>query len=113
MINKADVEKAEAIERKTWELSHQADMVRQSLINVVHTTAEKRTKALAQEMRLTASGKPNPARLEYTRAKSAALRARLQLQLQRSAKEAQDLRAAILEFAKEVDLGPLLDSCPE
>lgn len=113
MINKADVEKAELIERRVWELSHQADMVRQTLMNVVHSTAEKRTKALAQEMRLAAGGKPNPARLEYTRAKSTALRARLQLQLQRSAKEAQELRTMILEFAKEVDLGPLLDSCPQ
>lgn len=113
MINTSDVEKAELIERKVWELAHEADLVRQTLLNVVHDTASKRRKALEAELRLTANGKPDKVRLEYTRAKSAVLRARLQLQLQRSAQQAQDLKALILEFAKEVDLGTLLDSCPQ
>ena len=113
MVNKNDVEKAEMIERKVWELVHGASQAHMYLVQVVHSTSEKRTKALAREMQLTASGKSDTARMEYTRAKSAALKARLQLQLQRSAKELQALRAQVLEFAKEVDLGALLDSCPQ
>lgn len=113
MINRNDVEKAEMIERRVWELAHGANLAHMTLMNVVHTTAEKRTKALAREMKLTAAGKADTARMEYTRAKSAALKAQLHLQLARSAKDLQKLRAEILEFAKEVDLGALLDSCPE
>lgn len=113
MINKNDVEKAEQLERKAWELQHQAQMAQSTLSNVVHNTASERRQALAREMQMMARNKKDPTRLAYVRARSSVLKARLKMQLMRSAKEIEALRAAVLEFADEVDLGPLLDSCPE
>lgn len=113
MITNTDVEKAEAVERGAWELQHCAFMAHQTLLTLVHDTAAKRRAALQRETQLASREKPNAARLEYTRARSTALRARMHMQLQRSAKELADLRAKVLAFAVELDLGPLLDSCPE
>lgn len=113
MICKSDVEKAEVLERKVWEVQHAAQSVATSLCTVVHGTAERSTKALAQEIRLSAQGKSDSVRAAYVRAKSGVLKARLRLQLQSSAKEIEQVRRQLLELAQEVDLGPLLDSAPE
>lgn len=113
MITKTNVEQAEGLERKAWELQYEAQAVQSRLMTVVHDTARQRRQALAREMQLTQAGKANPARLAYVRARSAALQARLHMQLGKAAQQLEAVRLAVLEFQKEVDLGPLLDSCPE
>lgn len=114
MITQKDVEAAENVERRCWELQHEAMQLQSELCTVVHNTAQLRREALAKEVQLqNREDEARPERLAYARARSGVLGARLRLQLVRAAEKAKQLRAELLEFGKEIDLGALLDSSPE
>lgn len=114
MITQSDIEKCEALERRAWELHCKAQSAATYLCSVVHDTANKSSSCLRKELRMAAEKKNrNPAQVAYVRARSASLRAIMKLQLDKSVRELEALRLAVQAMADDVDLGPLLDSCPE
>ena len=114
MISKNDVDAAEQVEQRAWELQFQAHQLASELVSVVHHTAQTRRLVLGQEVKMVTKEKAvKPERVAYARARALALSARLKLQLVKTATKAKQLQVDILEFSKEIDLGPLLDSCPE
>lgn len=114
MVTKSDIEKCEELERRAWELQNQAHVVAGYLCGVVHDTAQKSATCLRKELRLAAERKkPDPARSVYVKARSASLKAIMKLQLDKAASQIEALRVAVSAMADDVDLGPLLDSCPD
>ncbi len=113
VVTKSDIEKCEALERRAWELQQQAQQVAGYLSGVVHDTAMKSSSCLRKELRVAQGKKPNAARSAYVKARSASLKAIMKLQLDRAVRDIEQLRLAVKAMADDVELGPLLDSCPE
>ena len=113
MITQSDIEKYEQLEREVSELQYAAQCQAGFLSSVCCATADKATSVLRRQARLADTGKAAPpAKLQYVRARSVALRSVLHMQLCKSADELAALAKRVRDKAHEIEIGELLDSCP-